>query len=119
MKVGIEVRIDVTKIEKARLYQGQKGKYLTMTTFVDLDNKDEYDNNGFISHKKEQEEQGNTPILGNVKVFWTDGQAPHQQQAPNGYQQQPPQQMPHQGDNRAPQQPAAGADDFDDDIPFN
>jgi hypothetical protein len=120
MKVGIEVRIDVTKIEKARLYQGQKGKYLTMTTFVDLDNKDEYDNNGFISHKKEQDEQNNTPILGNVKVFWTDGQqqpqqAPqqtHQQQTPN--RQAPPQGQP-QGVNHVP---PAGMDDFDDDIPF-
>ena len=30
MKIGVEVSIDVTKIDKARLYQGQKGKYLTI-----------------------------------------------------------------------------------------
>ena len=79
MKVGINVRIDVTKIEKARLYKGAKGTYLDMTTFVDIDNKDQYDNNGFISHsqtKEEREAGEKTPILGNVKVFYTDGSAP-------------------------------------------
>ena len=77
MKVGVEVQIDVTKIDKARLFEGKKGKYLTMTTFIDTDNKDQYDNNGFISHKQTKEEsesKTNTPILGNVKVFWNDGQ---------------------------------------------
>ena len=37
MKVGISVGVDVTKIDKARLVQG---KYLNLTTFVDLQNKD-------------------------------------------------------------------------------
>ena len=36
-KVGISVKIDVTRIEKARLFEGQKGKYLDATMFVDLD----------------------------------------------------------------------------------
>jgi hypothetical protein len=103
MKIGVEVRIDVSKIDKARLYVGAKGKYLTMTTFIDTDQKDEYENNGFISHKKEKDEQGNTPILGNVKVFWSEqGQSqPRQQQAPQ-------------------QQYKQAEDNFDDDssIPF-
>ncbi len=100
MKVGIEIQIDVKKIEKARLYAGQKGTYLTMTTFVDLDVKDQYDNNGFISHKKEKDEQNNTPILGNVKVFWTDSQ----QSAPAPQQQPPAQRPPSQAQAYAPQQ---------------
>lgn len=76
MKVGLSVRIDVTKIEKERLYKGSKGTYLDLTTFVDTDEVDQYDNNGFISQSvdKEEREQGvKTPILGNVKVFFTDG----------------------------------------------
>jgi hypothetical protein len=76
MKVGLSVRIDVTKIEKERLYKGSKGTYLDLTTFVDTDQVDQYDNNGFISQSvdKEEREQGvKTPILGNVKVFFTDG----------------------------------------------
>ena len=114
MKVGIEVQIDVSKIDKARLYKGAKGNYLTLTTFVNLDEKDQYENNGFITQKKNKDEQGNMPILGNVKVFWTDGgQAP--QQAPQGgYQQQAPQQAPQQ----SPMANLPKADDFSDDIPF-
>lgn len=80
MKVGIELRIDVTKIDKERIYVGQKGKYLTMTTFVDLDVADQYENNGMITHKAKEGED-RAPILGNVKVFWKD-QNQAQQQAP-------------------------------------
>lgn len=79
MKVGLNVRIDVSKVDKSRLYKGAKGTYLDLTTFVDTDNKDQYDNNGFISHsqsKEEREAGEKTPILGNVKVFYTDGSAP-------------------------------------------
>ncbi len=126
MKIGVEVSIDVTKIDKARLFQGQKGKYLTMTTFIDIDNKDQYDNNGFIAHKKNQDEQGNTPILGNVKVFWSDSQAQQAQQAPQQQGQQ--QQYQEQGrDNQGfkQQAPLAGYQqaqqqypDSDDDLAF-
>ena len=76
MKIGLSVRIDVTKIDKARLYAGAKGTYLDLTTFVNTEEKDQYENNGFISQSvdKEEREQGvQTPILGNVKVFFTDG----------------------------------------------
>ena len=82
MKIGLSVRIDVTKIDKARLYAGAKGTYLDLTTFVDTDQQDQYENNGFISQSvdKEEREQGvQTPILGNVKVFFNDGA---QQSAP-------------------------------------
>ena len=85
MKIGLSVRIDVTKIEKARLYAGAKGTYLDLTTFVDTEEKDQYENNGFISQSvdKEEREQGvQTPILGNVKVFFTDGAQSAPQSAP-------------------------------------
>ena len=123
MKIGVEVQIDVTKIDKARLYQGQKGKYLTMTTFIDIDQKDQYDNNGFISHKKNKDEQENPPILGNVKVFWSDQQAPQQQQG--GFQPQQQKQPAQFGgpnsvkplQQQAPQQQPQEVP-FDDDVPF-
>jgi hypothetical protein len=79
MKVGLSVRIDVTKIDKSRLYKGAKGTYLDLTTFVDTDEQDQYENNGFISQsttKEERETNVQTPILGNVKVFYTDGSTP-------------------------------------------
>lgn len=103
MKIGVEVKIDVKKIDKARLYQGEKGTYLTMTTFIDTDQLDQYGNNGFISHKKEQNEQDNTPILGNVKVFWSDAQQQNQAGQQQGYNNQ---------------QQAQQQSQFDDDVPF-
>ena len=76
MKVGLNVRINVSKIDKSKLYKGEKGVYLNMTTFVDLEQEDEYGNNGFISveQSKEQRDAGEqSVILGNVKKFWSDG----------------------------------------------
>lgn len=121
MKIGVSIRIDVTKIDKARLYKGEKGTYLDLTTMIDLDQADQYGNHGFIAQsttKEEREQKVQTPILGNSKVFWRDGQ---QQQG--GYQQQRP---PVSGTNaqqpnpQAQQQPqgSLSAPDFDDDIPF-
>ena len=89
MKIGLNVRINVSKIDKSKLYKGEKGVYLNMTTFVDLDQEDEYGNNGFISieQSKEQRDAGEqSAILGNVKKFWADGattSAPQQQQNQN------------------------------------
>ena len=90
MKVGISVKIDVTKIDKSLLYQGAKGTYLDLTTFIELDEKDQYENNGFIaqSQSKEDRESGapKPPILGNVRVFYKGESVQHapqpQQQAP-------------------------------------
>lgn len=106
MKVGMSVRIDVTKIDKSRLYKGAKGTYLDLTTFVDLDEKDQYENNGFISQSltKEEREQGapKTPILGNIRVFYT-GESEGQRK--QGYAEGVP-------------AAKAAVEDFEDDIPF-
>lgn len=134
MKLGISLKIDVTKIDKARLFAAQSGaKYLDMTTFVDLDNPGQYGDHGFISQNvsKEERQQGvKGEILGNAKVFYTEGG----QSQPSGFSQ--PQQQPHpnqtggvppqsqgtaqygQGGPQAPQQPPQPGVDFDDDIPF-
>jgi hypothetical protein len=76
MKVGLSIKLDVTKIDKERLFEGAKGTYLDLTTFIDTAEQDQYENNGFVSQSTsaEEREQGlKTPILGNVKVFFTDG----------------------------------------------
>jgi hypothetical protein len=102
-KIGVSFKIDVTKIDKARLYVGQKGKYLDATVFIDLDELDQYGNSGMITQDVSKEErQAGTKgaILGDSKVFWRDeGQAP-QASKPQG--------------NSGPDP----VDDFDDDIPF-
>lgn len=75
MKIGLTVSVDVTKILKERLFQGKKGVYLDLTTFIDLENVDQYGNNGFISQSQTKEERDSgathTPILGNCKLFYT------------------------------------------------
>ena len=99
-KIGVSFSINVSQIEKERLYAGKKGKYLDCTVFIDP-TADQHGQNGMIvqSVSKEERAQGvKGPILGNCKIFWTDGQQQQQQQQPQ--QQQP-------------------ADDFvADDIPF-
>jgi hypothetical protein len=115
-KVGIQLKIDVSKIDKALLYKGAKGIYLDATVFVELDQADQYGNHGMITQNetKENRDAGkNGAILGNCKVFWKE-----QSQAQG---RQPAQQHSNHG-KPAPQalnQPPAGYDDFDDDIPFN
>ncbi len=90
MKVGISLKINVSEIDKARLFAGKKGHYLDATAFVDLDNKSEYGDNGMITQdvSKEEKEQGiKGAILGNTKVFWRDDNQPPQQQAQPAQQQ--------------------------------
>jgi len=99
MKIGLSVKIDVSKIDKSRLFKGEKGTYLDLTTFINMDEADQYGNHGFISQsvtKEEREQKVQTPILGNVKVFYNEGgSAPQQAPTPQG-----------------------AAPDFDDDIPW-
>ena len=74
MKIGISVKIDVSKIDKSRLFKGEKGTYLDLQTFIELDDQDQYGNNGFIAQSQTKDERqsgaSKPPILGNCKVFW-------------------------------------------------
>ena len=122
MKIGISISIDVTKIDKARIFEGKKGKYIDLTTFVDLDQVDQYDNNGFISQTVSKDERASgvkTPILGNCKVFFNDSQQGQRQDSRGNSGEfqgrQAPQQTPGSGFDNSPT-----ANDFDDmdSIPF-
>ena len=107
MKLGISIKIDVSKIDKSRLFKGEKGTYLDLTTMIDLDEQDQYGNNGFIAQSTTEEERESgykTPILGNTKVFWRDE---------SSQQRTAPQQQSSQSS-----QPVQDPDKFDDDIPF-
>ena len=98
-KIGVNLKIDVSKIDKARMFKGEKGVYLDCTAFIDLDVQDQYGNNGMITQAWKDQQKGEGAILGNSRIFWTDGNAasaPSQQ--------------------TAPQQTAP--DDFDDEVPF-
>ena len=101
MKVGMNVTIKLSAIDQARKFKSNRGEeFYDFTTFVDLDNKDQYDQNGFLTHKKKsKDEDYKSPIVGNVSVFWKDGEIV-------------------QGGTQAPQAPA-GDFDNDSDIPFS
>lgn len=108
-KLGVSVRIDVSKIDKSRLFKGAKGTYLDLTTFIDTENEGKFGDHGFISQslsKEEREQQVQTPILGNVKVFYTGD---------SSQQQQPQPASPSAGPDYGAQ---GGADYLDDAIPF-
>jgi len=100
-KVGVKLKINVSDIKKELLFKGSKGTYLDATVFIDLDQGDQYGNNGMSTQdvSKESRDAGDKgPILGNCKVFWRDGaQQPSQSKA---------------------SEPPSNFDDFDDDLPF-
>ena len=105
-KIGVQVKIDVSKIDKALLYKGSKGTYLDATVFIDIDAPDQYGNHGMVTQdvSKEAKDAGEKgPILGNVKIFWKD----------NG--DTPSRSKPF---SKPVSKPATKGDNFDDDIPF-
>jgi hypothetical protein len=117
-KVGVKLKIDVSKIDKSLLYKGAKGIYLDATVFVDLDTEDKYGNSGMITQdesKQNRDAGHNGPILGNCKIFWKDGG-----QQMQGRNNAPSRQQQHSNHGRKPApQPAPAYDDFDDStIPF-
>lgn len=95
MAKTIAIKIDVTKIEKERLFKGQKGTYLDAVLFLE-DEPDQYGQSGMIvqSVSKEERQAGvKGPILGNVKLIG--------QQAPS-----------------QPKQSESNFEEQDDDLPF-
>jgi hypothetical protein len=109
MKIGVNLSIDCTSIDKARLVNHSNGKvYLNMTAFIDTEELDQYGNSGFISQSvsKEEREQGvKGDILGNSKVFYKTSTP---EQGKQGIQDA----------RQAATQAQPPADDFDDTIPF-
>jgi len=64
----IQIKIDVLKIEKCRLFKGAKGTYLDATLIM-REEPDQYGNIGFITQqisKEEREAGAKAPIIGNV-----------------------------------------------------
>ena len=122
-KIGVRLKINCSQIEKARLFQGKQGAYLDATVFIDLDNKDQYNNNGMITQDVTKEENQNGVkgnILGNCSIFWSDSQQTTAQKQ-GGFNQAPvqqggfnqPQPLPTMAQQEAQQQGGFGKD-----IPF-
>ena len=66
----ITVNIDVTKIDKARLFKGAKGTYLDIVLFENKNGPDQFGNDGIVKQSQSKEDRDakvETPILGNWK----------------------------------------------------
>lgn len=76
-------KIDVTKIDKAHLFKGNKGTYLDLVLMENKDGPDKFGNDGFCVQgvSKEARAQGvKGPIIGNWKHVET-GRKPQQPKA--------------------------------------
>ena len=84
-KIGVSGSVNLSKLDKTKLITGKTGdKYLSLSMFIDIDEKDQYNNSGMITQgvSKEDKEAGvKGAILGNVKLFWQTG-LDQQAQAP-------------------------------------
>lgn len=61
----ISARIDVTKIDKARLYKGEKGTYLDIVLIENRDGPDQYGNDFMVVQQVTKEERAQR-IKGNI-----------------------------------------------------
>ena len=71
----ISANIDLTKIDKSKIYEGKKGKYYPITIVLN-DELGQYGDTGYIQTeqtKEEREAKQAKTYLGNVKVVWTNG----------------------------------------------
>lgn len=69
----VSIKIDLSKIDKSRIFESQKtgAKYLDITGVL-TDTPDQYENNGFVKQNttKEEREAGvKLPIVGNFKLL--------------------------------------------------
>ena len=72
----IKASINLNNIDKSKIIEGKKGKYLPITITVN-DEPDQFGNQGPVcieQSKEEREAKSPKTYLGNVKVVWTDGQ---------------------------------------------
>ena len=66
--------IDLNKVPKEKIIKGKKGNYLNVSVVIN-DEKDQYDNDGFIAVQQSEEERKNKDkkvYLGNVRIVWTN-----------------------------------------------
>ena len=88
----IKASINLNNIDKSKIIEGKKGKYLPITITIN-DEPDQFGNQGPIvvaQSKEEREAKAAKIYLGNVKVVWSNGQnvdaAPREDQ-PGGWHQ--------------------------------
>tara|TARA_R110000796_G_scaffold179259_1_gene295846 strand:- start:211 stop:522 length:312 start_codon:yes stop_codon:yes gene_type:complete len=103
MKYGVNLKIDVSKIDKELLFRGAKAVYLDATVFIDPENPSQYGDHGMITQATSKDTKEKGAILGNAKVFWTGESRDQSNGAYN---------------NNGQQSSPSSFDNFDKDIPF-
>ena len=74
----IKASINLNAIDKSKIIEGKKGKYLPITITVN-DEPDQFGNQGPVvveQTKDERDAKAPKTYLGNVKVVWTNGMFP-------------------------------------------
>jgi hypothetical protein len=110
MSNTITARIDVTKIEKERLYKGKKGKYLDIVLIPTPNAKYEQTHMVVQSVSKEERDQGiKGNILGNAKEI---------EQERRSYDEPPPSHRRQLAGAETKTEPDWAAEQDQDDVPF-
>ena len=77
MKVAVNFKVDLSKIDRSRAYKSQNGaEYIDLTCFISPEEPDEYGQHGGIQQSTTSEERDagiKMPYVGNVKAFWSEG----------------------------------------------
>ena len=71
----ISGNINLSKINKDKIYEGKKGKYYPVTVVINNE-VGEYGDSGYVmteQSKEEREMKADKQYLGNAKVVWTNG----------------------------------------------
>ena len=92
----IKASINLNAIDKSKIIEGKKGKYLPITITVN-DEPDQFGNQGPVcieQSKEEREAKVAKVYLGNVKVLWTNGTFPEKVPYDGGNTPQQPQNKP-------------------------
>ena len=87
----IRCKIDLRKVDKAKLYTGEKGTYLDCTLLENRDGTDRYGNNFMIVQdvsKADREAGVKGAILGNGKIVAQSGKSAPSKPAPAAAQPQ-------------------------------
>lgn len=84
--MAIKLKIDVSKISKADLYQGKKGVYLNAVLYENRAGQSQYGDDGYVvqgisKEKRDAGERG--PIIGNWRHMEPKADAPKKAQATN------------------------------------
>lgn len=71
----ITASINLDKIDKSKIVEGKKGRYVNIIINT-RDEEDDYGNNGYIAQSVSKEERDNGvkgAILGNIKIYSNNG----------------------------------------------